>query len=471
MNISNELTAQKGIIDHIEKLKILSIFLGVPSTELKIGIALMKLIKLNTDSIQFRDNIKSYTIKEDGKTSSPLKGAKGKIYLRAVETALKNMGFQNDNLKYFFVNSSYEEFCLSIPNKCLNTQPGLRQLIQPIIDKKSIPPTYSIPTKKNVDIEEMFEKRDINQMIIYESEKAAKAWNAVLHNRNYKQYGHCEEALTKVFLNSLWKEFITKSEPDGFIKFGAGSASKDLLILKNYNELISKRYNITLSLVDYSQPMLDLSCDEILKGLGSLEPTISNYININLIKTDFLELRPINCLRRKNVPVAFFITGGTIGNLNEAEFFNSVKRVAETGDLLIVCAEMIPADVDKNYGAYEAYLLEKYDHQDAKDMIAPALEKIWYLFDDNKKNFREAITNSIKPRVIRGRQDNVSSISKSISVVFEAMNGKEPIKLITSTRYHEKRFVEFTEEFGFKLELVEQSHSNELFKSFVFRVN
>lgn len=448
----------KGIIDHDLKLEIVAALLGIRNKHIEIAKKFSHILSHGQTHRDLAGNIRNYS-----RGHNPT-GSVGSMYLEGVCAFLVQHGFINTNLRDKFVTHSFEEFALSVPRRLISQNRRIGALVQPIIDRQGIPPTYSIPSKQPIDIEQMFERQHIDQLIIYESEKAARAWNAVLQNRNYKQYGHCEEALSKLLASDEWKNFVKTSQPDGFVKLGAGSPSKDLMIIESMASILKADQAITASIIDYSQPMIDLSNAELCSMLDKSVLSLYDKVILKPVKTNFLDLKPIDCIRRPGVPIAFFITGGTIGNLNEAEFLSSIKRVAEPGDKLIVCAETIPEDIQSNeeFDKYENYLLEKYQHTDAQDMLAPALEKIWFLLEHSER-YEEAKRTSIVPKIVRGRRDGITSIAKSISVVFEVVGGLKPIRLIASTRYNLSRLIEFVEEDGFLLDSTFHSSENQQF--------
>ncbi len=195
----------------------------------------------------------------------------------------------------------------------------------------------------------------------------------------------------------------------------------------------------------YSIAMLDISSEALNDILPNNSPISNKTIAFKSLRADFLDL-PLKRvhLRRTGVPVMFFITGGTIGNLDEGKFLSSILRVAEPNDLLIICCETLPDEVNEEY---HKYLLSKYDHIDAKEMLSPALQKIWYLIDEKEHTFNEAI-KLIKPKIVEDRWDGVTSVDNSVSIVFE-YGCEPPIRLITSTRYKESSFVKFVETYGF----------------------
>lgn len=464
--MNSTLILQKGIKDHKKKLHTLALLMGVENVLVKIIGALLKHSGDNpSDSQGIATAVCKYTRESDGTVSSPT-GSQGIRYLNCVESLLISSELKEDNLKSFYVNSSFKEFALAIPMKHMNNNKELKNIITPIYNMvDTLYRTYSFIPEKPVDIEVMFKRNSIDQLIIYDSDKAANAWTSVLNNRSYKQYGECEEALNKVLNSKQMESFFENFECDGFIKLGAGSTSKDKMIIRSFHRPSNKCSNVHFSLVDYSNAMLDISS----KALGDFlkNNTLSKNKNIifEKIKIDFTCLTNNIHLRRSGVPVMFFITGGTIGNLDEGSFLSSILRIAEPDDLLIICCETLPDKVNEDY---HDYLLSKYDHDDAKEMLSPALQKIWYLIDDREHSFNEAI-KLIKPKIVEGRWDGVTGVDNSISVVFEYPTSPA-IRLITSTRYEENSFVRFVEAYGFELLTTQSGNSNDKFKSFMFRV-
>jgi hypothetical protein len=459
-----------GIRDHKEKLLVISIFLDAKEGVRSCVRELNRRFRIGQDVSSFADNIRKYSLGVNPN------GTTGTLYINAVLKLLAEVGIKEPNLRSIYINSSFDKFCSIIPHNIIYKWPKLEKLLQLSRNKSAsnlLTKTFMIPSNSPVDIEEMFENRNIDQLIIYESEKAALSWSMVLNNRAYKQYEECEQALKKLLQSTQWTDFINHSLPDGFVKFGAGSTSKDKIIVEHYHPLMEKGHKINFCLVDYSAAMLAISNEEFSSAISNGELRHSDKINFYNIKTNFLTLTNFrhrnkrhNHIRRKKVPIAFFITGGTIGNLNEAEFLQSVKKVAEPGDMLIICCEMVPETINDKY---REKLLKKYNHVDAKNMLSPVLKLIWYLLDKGTYD-DDAIYKLIQPKIMEGRIPCVTCVSGSVSVVFEVVCEEGDVRLITSTRYNQEKFIAFAEEHGFKLRHSESSNTNELFKSFMFEV-
>lgn len=463
---------KKGIKDHKKKLEILALLLGVKNTPIKVVEALLKNhsgennVRVSfIDAERFADALRKYDRKPNGDGTNPT-GNTGGTYLNCVESLLASVEIREDNLKSFFIHSSFDTFVLAIPMKSVNSNKELKDIIKPIQDKVDLDHiTYSYPSNQIVDIEVMFSRKSIDQLIIYDSVTAANSWTSVLNNRSYKQYAECEEALEKTLASEEMESYFQEYEPDGFVKLGAGSTSKDKMILQSFQRKSNKCNVINFRLVDYSIAMLDISSKALHDILPNNSPISNKTVSFKNIKADFLDLPLRVHLRRTGVPVMFFITGGTIGNLDEGKFLSSILRVAEPNDLLIICCETLPDEVNEEY---HKYLLSKYDHIDAKEMLSPALQKIWYLIDEKEHTFNEAI-KLIKPKIVEDRWDGVTAVDNSVSIVFE-YGCEPPIRLITSTRYKESSFVKFVEAYGFELLTVKSGKTNSKFKSFMFKV-
>ena len=71
------------------------------------------------------------------------------------------------------------------------------------------------------------------------------------------------------------------------------------------------------------------------------------------------------------MPAAWFINGGTIGNINEADFLNSIAKRAEVGDWLMISMDTIPEDA-ATPGGRERFFTTQLDHKCHLSLGVPA---------------------------------------------------------------------------------------------------
>lgn len=459
--------ANKGILEHSKKLELLYALVGCKG--------LQKLLKAMWDSMpeELRrgipnthksraDAVRKYDRSAGG--TDPRNGRVGLEYLTLVESTLRRCGLNHDHLQDIFVDSSYAELSALVPRGALHPQ-DLKRLVNRDHCEKGVLSMKAAPSLRPPSMQEMWERGHVDQVLVYYTEEAAQNWREVALHPSYGQYRQCSEALEQLLATQQWSDFCRTKKPDGIVSLGAGSASKDILIIESLHK--HRNSQLTLSLVDYSQSMLEDTATVILKELG--ERGLQHTIELEPLRQDFMELRPLSSIRRRGTPVIFFIAGGTIGNVNEAELLRAVARSSEAGDWFVVGLEFIPDEIKTPEGRirFERDLQKKYDQPYARRLLAPALERIWKLLGHSKQ-FEDAVNENIVPRLVYGRKNGYSMVPQSMSVVFEITGGTKPVVLMASTRYDEKAFLEFAAEYGFRLVIAKASKENPRYRMLAF---
>ncbi|NOZ73345.1 MAG: L-histidine N(alpha)-methyltransferase [Chloroflexi bacterium] len=449
---------ERGILDHPRKLELLYALTNCTRGPLALLIKMWdkmpegerQNLHTGNDHKLRADALRKYHKRLGG--SDPRGGDTGRDYLKLVESTLKQLGWVQDNLQAFFIDSSYEDFSAQVPSRTINSSYSVRRLVDQNHREPGVISMKFARSRRPPSIEEMWERGQVDQLLVYYTEDAAKNWQTVTKNKMYAQFDQCEEALKLLLKSEKWSDFCQKKHPDGIVSLGAGSASKDLIILDGL-----RKHNdapLTFTLVDYSPPMLEDTATQIEEGLD--ERGIQNSIELIPLRADFMELQPYRSIRRHGTPVIFFIAGGTIGNVNESELLRAIERCSEPGDWFIVGLETIPEGTEKSSevkAKFENELLKKYNQPYARKLLAPALERIWKKLGHTKpfkdKSFEAVVAENIVPRPAWGRGKAFSTVSKSMSIVFEVIGDENPITLLASTRYDEEEFLKFVSEFGF----------------------
>jgi hypothetical protein len=247
-------------------------------------------------------------------------------------------------------------------------------------------------------------------------------------------------------------------QADGAIMLGGGGPSKDLAIIRSMLDH-AQANKVHYALVDISIYMLMASVKLIHSSLviekrrGRLElcPLTWDFINL-------AGARPK--LRRPGKNVAWFLPGGTIGNLNEHAFFHSIAQESEHGDLLIIGAETL-GSVDLE--ADKAALIKKYKDPAFRGFLGTPLRAAWH--DLNLQMSLDEALDNLKIAVVDGLRSRHSTVpgSATVEIAVDASGG-EKILLLTSTRYTESYLSEAIEAYHFKHEVTVPSRKNKNYK-------
>lgn len=302
----------------------------------------------------------------------------------------------------------------------------------------------------------------IDQKLHYLTPDAADHWRGVIDADGYRQYEECKAALRTFSSGKLWREFVQVEGADGAVLLGAGAPHKDFIILKSLAELASANSAIHYALVDYSFYMLDSSFQAVDRMLTS--SGLHDRVQLTPVMHDFLDLRSAEKLRLGDRRVAWFILGGTIGNINERQFLRSVASVASEGDLLVIGAETVELGAAE---VVEEALAKKYQLPEIREFLRPALQAVWH--ELKLSGLIDEALSQLKPHVVSGI-DNEHSVVEGTKTVEVAMTVKgRRMILLTSTRYDDEPLQQFAKRFGFISEAPVVSDLNPQYKLFPFR--
>lgn len=392
-------------------------------------------------------------------------GTTGKMFLEKLTERLTEMGSTCGNIKAIVWKGNYKKFYEIIPE---NRRVGIQNpeeidnenVISSLGNNNTHYPVWVNCLQPYETVESCLINGKIDQKFHYLSPDSADLWRKIINSDEYHQYKECKSAFEVLCKdNDVWRTFFKKN--NGVVMLGGGSPSKDLLIMKSILELLPASYKVIYAIIDYSHYMLDSSFRIINHRVVS-DDNYRSRIKLSLIQDNFLKLSGIKkILNCKNKNIAWIIPGGTIGNVDERKFLDSIANEATPGDLLIVGAEMIDDQGITDHSS-------KYDTWAVKQLISTPLRALWHKLSD-KGSLQEMLTTHIQTRVVSGENNDHSMINGSKTV--EMLLPSENIVLATSTRYDEKHFTEFAARKFFFLETSEASMHNPNYKQLIFRYN
>jgi hypothetical protein len=222
--------------------------------------------------------------------------------------------------------------------------------------------------------------------------------------------------------------------------------------------------NLDYVLIDYSYYMLITShlwLEDSLLHIGD-----ASRVTVHPVQHDILDLKECEDGLRLSENVIFGITGGTIGNLDEAEFFQSLNEVSRPGDLLILSADTLG---DGPLNEAKSALIEKYNHKEMRRFILPGVRAVVAEFDLPESV--SSVFGKIKIDLEDAKAAGLSSIDRTGSVTLSLDVKNRHLVLLSSTRYNADALEAFAAGYGWKLLVPVPSPLNSDFVQFLFQRN
>lgn len=282
----------------------------------------------------------------------------------------------------------------------------------------------------------------IDQSLYYLSTESVHLWFAITNNDFYSGFDQCKTGLMRLVREPEWKDFISSEIFEGVVMLGGGgSPSKDAILV---NSLIKasqdgprKETRSRYVLLDTSLYMLTSSRRELEGGLRRMGA--EDAVSIIPVESDLMNLADaMPLIRPEEGNVAWFLTGGTLGNLDENQFFESVASQAQPNDLLIVGTGCFDGEPDEQY---LSNLKREYEQDEIRKLVKVPLAAAWSALDMSGTAL-EALDN-IKIDILKGGENELSDVKDSVTVVANlSINGIGDVLLFKSSRYREEALVE-----------------------------
>jgi hypothetical protein len=286
-------------------------------------------------------------------------------------------------------------------------------------------------------------KGQINQQHYYLTPDAAATWSNLVRAEAYPTYDQCKSGLRTMVETQVWREAIVEAKPSSIVMLaGGGAPTKDLVILHSVLNLISaERDVLNYFIVDNSPYML-------LTSIWWLEESLPTVIGGERVKLkpvwhDVLDLYNYRSTFRNGGGAVFGITGGTIGNLGEQDFFDSLDAVSEPGDLLFVSADTLdnmPID------SLESDLITKYNNSAMRRFVSPGVRSVIGNLDLSES--LSSAFSRIKTELRAGKEQHLSDVENTRSITLTLDVDNRELILLSSTRYQSDKLVSFASEFG-----------------------
>lgn len=286
--------------------------------------------------------------------------------------------------------------------------------------------------------------KTIDQSFYYQYPESAARWFAITNNGQYEGFDKCKMTLAQLTFSREWKQFINQTSFEGVAMLGGGgSPSKDVILLKSLANNIRSKANkdkpIKYTLLDTSYYMLVTSQQAIEHEIHDW-PGRDN-LEIRSIVSDMMKLNHRGKMLRGDGHVAWFITGGTIGNVDEAQFFDSVASQARDGDWLIVGAHLV-----EDRDGFLEDLESEYRQNEVQQLVKMPLKGVLAELDfpDPAKMALE-----VQIKALPEEMNNHSSVPGSVSVEATInLEGVGEVLLFKSSRYREEELIRLASQSG-----------------------
>jgi hypothetical protein len=308
----------------------------------------------------------------------------------------------------------------------------------------------------------------------YSTPDAAETWRNLVSTDSYSQYEECEAGLRKLTEHSSWQEALRLASPTTAVMLaGGGGPTKDIILLKCLLEQsTTSKLPITMLLVDVNFHMLAQTraiLNRAKTKLNGHERASLQYACADVLELDEFVADPPPAFARngrfqRNGRSVFAITGGTIGNLSEYKFFQSIQKIATLGDLLIVSADTVDELPQEDL---EKRLRTKYDNPEMQQMILPGVIAVLKQFQLHETV--QAALKRVEVRVLSSTTSTLSDVPDSWNVTSVLKAKDREITLLNSTRYSAPSFAAFAMKFGWELVCTVPSPLNQHYLQFAFR--
>ena len=388
-------------------------------------------------------------------------GSTGVLFLNELTKRLieKNPSLQTNGDAYvrnIIRNGQYKDFLHLLPENIQNILSSPAEM-----ENKLFYPHWVKHGNHLDSIQAALTNGKIDQKFHYLNPDAAEIWRDVVNSGVYKQYEECRYTIIELCDSaSTWWEFVNTGDTDGAIMLGCGSGTKDMQIIQSMLSL-STLNKVNYALVDYS-PYMARSAFHHVRNTLQLKEVLPR-VNLTIHEVDFVNNFAVvgKQLTRQGKNVAWFLPGGTIGNLDEEKLFKSIYSESQANDLFIIGAD----SVDLQNSQSDEEIRTQYDTPEVRRFVEMPL----------RSALRESGINelpAIKVNVVRGNKNKHSKVNGATTVVVSSIvNGKELI-LLTSTRYDESELVKFAVKHGFTKEtIITSTIFTKRYKQFIFRRN
>jgi hypothetical protein len=263
-------------------------------------------------------------------------------------------------------------------------------------------------------------------------------WATLSAHGDYDVTVLCRESLVRLMAVRAWQEAV--QDVRSVVWMGAGGSSlKDRLLIDGLLAHVVGRFRMVL--VDINDAMLAAARDDAARAVA--ERGAAARVDLDAHRANFLALTRAVALGRKKGAVLWSIPGGTLGNLDEEEFFAGLAPASAARDLLQIgvrvlgCPEHCGGTRDAAPSTYLSPAVRAFAAARIRSLAADAGLTV----DDI------AAGNAVDV----GRADNCSKVPGARSTEISTRALGQPVTLIRTTAYDLEGLVAFFAVHGWAL--------------------
>ncbi len=165
---------------------------------------------------------------------------------------------------------------------------------------------------------------------------------------------------------------------------------------------------------------------------------IAEKVELRFQLNDFLKLQRTSNRPSGKKPITWVLLGGTLGNVNELHFFQSINGPSKVGDFLVVGVDTI--EESESNEEFELRMRKQYDSKETQSLLLSPMFR--------GRDYGTAVEANLRlhfPK--KSEEDKYSSVPRSKSIAFY----HETVIITTSTRYLMSEFTKFVNELGWRV--------------------
>lgn len=341
-----------------------------------------------------------------------------------------------------FVKCAYEEFLDAMPLTHRRTLQPTRNHGSHIVYRSPFPGLIDKP-------DEWLNLGKIDQHFMYLNLDDVARWVEVVRDEDYEVYLNCKDSLAQALSSETLSEMLGGNKLKNIIILGTGATSKEIQILKllerHQNDCLAS--NVQVILIDFSYYMLTQSYDSLLSY--TKRPTGASRYQLHQFNVDFTKLGSVRSEIKQitgsqDGSSIYFLLGGTLGNINELEFADSINKVANPRDLFVINIETHNGEDAKTV---KKKLKQSYSSASAKDLVLGPAHR---LLDRERIPRDPEIRRKMVEVDVWEKGQVPSAVNNTLGVVLGIKIGDKALNLSLSKKYDLGELSAFFDARGFE---------------------
>jgi hypothetical protein len=270
----------------------------------------------------------------------------------------------------------------------------------------------------------------------YNCPESAKAWIELIDAARYQMYLDCLVSLRRMSETASWKEAHSNNGDRVLVSLGGGgSPEKDVVLFESIVKLLQQDQKLMYFVSDISPFMLHQTAKALLRLVvkNGIAPKVDLRFHIN----DFLKLQRTFSRPKGNGTITWTLLGGTIGNVNELQFFQSINGPSQRDDLLLIGIDTL-RDGETNE-EFQGRMEQQYNSKETESLLlAP-------MFRGQNQGVTDSSVRLSFPK--KSDESKYSNVPNSKTVAFHHGD----CCIARSTRYVFDEFLSFVNDLGWRL--------------------